>query len=411
MSRISGLTLGIVTALGGFVDIGELVFASQAGARFGYALLWPVVLGVLAIIVYSEMCGRVAIVGRRPVFELVRERLGFSLGLCALIGATIMNVLTCAAEVGGVAIILRLIVGLPYGLTVAGGLVALIVVVSVLPFDKLERVFGLMGLFMLVFVVAAVILGVDWGAAVGGLVPNVPASAGAAPATYAYFVVGLVAATIMPYEVQFYSSGTIEEEKTPDDLRENGVVAGFGYAFGSVVTIAIIVCAAEVLQPRGIQPADIGASFLGPIRALAVVGLLGALLGALFAVGGAAIETSLAGAYGIAQFFRFEWGKERSPWHVPRFTVTWLAIFGLAALILVTGVDPVDVTEYAVVFSVVVLPLTYLPILLVARDRTVMGEHVNNRVANVAGLLCFALVVVVAVAAVPVLYLSRLGQA
>src|SRR5436189_275230 len=66
VSRVLGLTLGILTALGGFVDIGEMVFATQAGARFGYELLWPVVIGAFAIIVYAEMCGRVAIVAGKP---------------------------------------------------------------------------------------------------------------------------------------------------------------------------------------------------------------------------------------------------------------------------------------------------------------------------------------------------------
>ena len=74
----SAVTIPSVTALGGFVDVGEIVFANRAGARFGYGLLWAVAVGSAAIAVYSEMCGRVAIVSRKPVFVLVRERLGFN---------------------------------------------------------------------------------------------------------------------------------------------------------------------------------------------------------------------------------------------------------------------------------------------------------------------------------------------
>src|SRR3954452_23976087 len=125
----------------GFVCVGEVVVAVQAGGGFGYALLWRGVIVAAAIIVYSEMCGRVAIVGRRPVFELVRERLGFSIGLCALVAWTAVNVLTFAGEVGGVVIVLRLLTGVPYGVWIAGGLLALILVVSVLPFEAIERVF------------------------------------------------------------------------------------------------------------------------------------------------------------------------------------------------------------------------------------------------------------------------------
>ena len=76
MKRLLQITLGILSAIGGFVDIGDLVFNAQAGAKFGYSLIWVVFVGVLGIIVYSEMCGRIAAVSGRPVFDLVRERAG-----------------------------------------------------------------------------------------------------------------------------------------------------------------------------------------------------------------------------------------------------------------------------------------------------------------------------------------------
>ena len=78
MNKIFGVALGILAAIGGFVDIGDLVFNVAAGATFGYQLLWVVVIGVVGIITYSEMCGRVSAVAKRPVFDLVRERTGFS---------------------------------------------------------------------------------------------------------------------------------------------------------------------------------------------------------------------------------------------------------------------------------------------------------------------------------------------
>jgi manganese transport protein len=319
-------------------------------------------------------------------------------------------VLTCAAETGGVAILLRLILGIPYGTGIAVAIAVMIAVISFLDFEKLERLFGLMGLFMLVFVAAALALGVDWAQAAGGLVPHGPGGSASVP-SYLYFAVGLIAATIMPYEVQFYSSGNIEEDLKPEDLGTNTLTSVVGIGFGAVVTIAIIVVGAQVLGPLGVIPERLGASMLGPMAAFGVAGLLAALLGSLFAVAGASAETSLSGAYAIAQFFGFEWGKSRSPWHVPQFSLSWLMILGMSALILATGIDPIQVTEYAVIFSVIVLPLTYLPILLVARDRALMGEHVNSRLQDVLGVVAFVLIAVVAVAAVPLMYLSRMGQA
>src|SRR5438874_13388911 len=113
MKKLLGITLGIMTALGGFVDLGQIVFTTQAGALFGYRLLWAIVLGTVAIIVYMEMCGRVAVVAQEPVFAVVRTRLGFRLGLATLIASNLLNLRTCAAELGGIAIVLHLLTGWP----------------------------------------------------------------------------------------------------------------------------------------------------------------------------------------------------------------------------------------------------------------------------------------------------------
>jgi len=75
-----------------------------------------------------------------------------------------------------------------------------------------------------------------------------------------------------------------------------------------------------------------------------------------------------------------------------------------------TGVDPVILTEYAVIFSVVALPLTYIPILLVANDKTYMGRYRNGRLANTLGLFYLVVIMVVALSAVPLMVLTNVGQ-
>ena len=104
MNKIFGIALGILAAIGGFVDIGDLVFNVSAGATFGYQLMWVLPIGVVGIMVYSEMCGRVAAVSKKAVFDAVRDRVGFSAGLGALIASEVVNLMTLAAELGGVAI-------------------------------------------------------------------------------------------------------------------------------------------------------------------------------------------------------------------------------------------------------------------------------------------------------------------
>ncbi|MFL6747215.1 MAG: divalent metal cation transporter, partial [Sphingomicrobium sp.] len=103
-----------MTAVGGFVDISELVFAAKAGSTFGYALIWVFALATIGIMVFSEMSGRVAAVAKQPVFNLMRHRLGLHLGLITLLASIVSNLITCAAEIGGLALILNYLTGAPY---------------------------------------------------------------------------------------------------------------------------------------------------------------------------------------------------------------------------------------------------------------------------------------------------------
>lgn len=143
MNKLLGITLGIMTALGGFVDLGQIVFTMQAGALFGYQLLWAIVLGTAAIIVYMEMCGRIAVVAKEPVFAVVRTRLGLPLGIVTLIASNLLNVITCAAELGGIAAILHLLTGWPPKLLVIGVALVFMVVVFLLRFQWDIRTFRL----------------------------------------------------------------------------------------------------------------------------------------------------------------------------------------------------------------------------------------------------------------------------
>src|SRR5437763_12366029 len=139
MSKLLEVFLGILTAMGGFVEIGELTFSLNAGVRFGYSLLWIVALGTLGIIVYCEMAGRVAAVRGQPVFNVIRERVGFRSGLVTLIAANAVNLLTCAAEIGGVALLWQLLSAWPYRALVLLALVFFIAVAWLMSFECIER--------------------------------------------------------------------------------------------------------------------------------------------------------------------------------------------------------------------------------------------------------------------------------
>jgi Mn2+/Fe2+ NRAMP family transporter len=163
-----------------------------------------------------------------------------------------------------------------------------------------------------------------------------------------------------------------------------------------------------VLLPAGVDPSSIGTAVLAAQIPFGQVGLILAVVGIAFAVGGAAIDTGFSSAYNLAQFKGWRWGKREGRRGAPQWTKTWLAFFAGGYALIATGLDPIELTEYAVVLSVLALPLTYLPILLVAGDRSVMGRHANGVLARTLGWAYFALICVLAVAA-PVLLIATNG--
>ena len=263
MNKVLGLALGILAAIGGFVDIGDLVFNTAAGATFGYQLMWVIPIGVVGIIVYSEMCGRVAAVSGKAVFDAVRERVGFKAALGALVSSEIVNLMTLACEIGGVAIALQLLSGLPYRWLILLAMVSLAVIIWVTSFQWIERAFGYGGLCMLVFVVAAVKVGPDWAKVGSGFIPHISQNN---TTLYLYFVVGLLGAAMTPYEVYFYSSGGVEERWRPKDIGMNRANAILGYGLGGTLSIALMIVGATVFLGHGISPEHLGTIALGAER-------------------------------------------------------------------------------------------------------------------------------------------------
>jgi manganese transport protein len=410
MNSVLELTLGIMTALGGFVDVGEMVFAVQAGAKFGYLLVWAVIAGTMGIILFGEMSGRIAAVRRQPVFEVMRTELGFGLGLVVLVASVLVNLLTCAAEIGGVAVVLQLLAGVDFRAMVVLAAAFLLVTVFFLPFRWIERVFGITGLALLVYVVAALVEGPDWSELAHGLIPQLPKPGQPGLLVYLYFATGVLSSIMMPYEVYFYSSGGIEDKWTPKDLPINKLTAGIGFLLGGALTVALVAVGAMVYLPQEIDPQRLGTSVLGATTALGRWGLYLALAGIFFAVAGAAVETALAGGYTVAQFFSLPWGKSRKAVEVPTFMVTWMLVIVLGAGIALSGLNPVTVVEFSVVLAIVVLPFTYYPILRMAGNRELMGKHVNSPVIEVLGWLYLVLIVVVALGAVPLMVITHMGE-
>jgi manganese transport protein len=410
MKKLLGITLGIMTALGGFVDLGQIVFTTQAGALFGYSLMWAVALGTAAIIVYMEMCGRIAVVAKEPVFSVVRTRLGFKLGLTTLIASNLLNLITCAAEIGGVAIVLRLLTDWPDKLCLLAATAMLMLIVFFFQFEWIERTFGLSGLLMIVFAASAVVLHPDWHQLVRGLLPTFVLPDSKNALLYAYFAVGVFSAMLMEYEVHFYSSGALEEDWKPKDLGENFMVASMGSILGSLLTVALLALGAIIFLPRHIFPELLSTAVFAGAFPCAQKGLIIALVGTLACIAGAAIETALSGAYNFCQFFNLKWGKNQPARSVPAFTLVWIAMFALGLTIALTGVRPLQLVNISIIFGMAIMPLTYYPILRTAADKNIMGKHVNDKFDTILGATFLVLITLAAVASIPLMVITHSGR-
>jgi manganese transport protein len=409
--KLFDVFLGIMSAIGGNVDIGQLVFTIQGGARFGFMLLWVVVVSTIGIMVYAEMSGRVAVVLGKPAFVLVRERVGPRLGMTVLVASTAVNVLTCAAQVGGIGAVLQLLFGGQDRLMMITGTLALLCAIWFLKFERLDQLFGVMGLGLVIYVVTAFRGGPDWSEVAKGFLPRAPEAGMPGLTTYAYYVVGLFSAVLMPYEVHFYSSGAVEEKWKVKDLPANFFNAVVGFALGGILTAALVVVGAEAFLGSGIDPHLLGTTALPVALSMGPVALVIALVGMLFAIAGAAAETSLACAYSVAQFLQKPWGKDRARRAAPLFHGTWAAAILGGMFLNLTGVEPLDLVQYSVIFAVVVLPFTYYPILRVAGDAKLMGKHANSRMVQVLGWTFLVLIALAAAAAIPLMLLTRNGEA
>jgi Mn2+/Fe2+ NRAMP family transporter len=403
------VALGILTAIGGFVDIGDLVASTETGARFGFALAWVLLVGVVGIVIYAEMAGRVASVSGRAVFDLVRERLGAGVGLLNLAASFFITLLTLAAEIGGVALSLQLATSVNYLLfvPVVGFLIWL--VCWRVGFELMDNAVGLLGLALIVVAVAVWRAHPDWGgmlhAAAHPVVPSTESHA-----AYWYFAIALLGSAMTPYEVFFFSSGAVEEGWSRADLITNRLNVYIGFPLGGLLSLALMAGATLFLEPRGVEPGHLSQVALPTLLVLGKLGLAVLLVGFFAATFGAALETGLSCGYAVAQYFGFQWGKFVRPADAPRFHLIALVSIVLGAGLVLTTLDPITVTEYSIVLSAAALPLTYFPILVVANDPDYMGDKVNSRLTNALGSIYLLLLLVVAAATIPLMVLTKAGS-
>src|SRR5690349_13610218 len=153
--QIFEVALGVITSVGGFLEVGSIATAAQAGAMFGFQLIWPIALGTLCLIFLIEMSGRLAAVSHHPLPAAVRERFGFDYFVMPLVAETAIDFLVLASEIGGVCLGLQLLTGIPFFWWAVPVAFLLWLFLWRGTFGIIEYGVSILGLTTLVFIIAA----------------------------------------------------------------------------------------------------------------------------------------------------------------------------------------------------------------------------------------------------------------
>jgi Mn2+/Fe2+ NRAMP family transporter len=398
MKKILEIALGIVTSVGGFLEIGSITTAAQAGAGFGYQLVWALLLGTICIAFLVEMSGRFSACSKHTIPDAMRERFGINFFVVPLLVMLGVSLLVLAAEVGGVAAALELATGtkLPiWALPVALLSWGLLWRVS---FKVIENGVSLLGLVTIVFVVAAFKAHPDYGAVARGALPSLPRDD---KAHYWFVAVSVLGASISPYLYYFYSSGAIEEKWDKSYLAVNRAIAGIGMSFGGFLSMAVLVLAAILFHPSGRDVdhyrdlPDLVTPILGRTGFWLFVASLG------IACLGATLEIALALAYLVAQGFGWNWGKNLPPHKDARFSLTYTLLIVVAALFILIGLDPLKLTEISMALTAASLPLGVFPFLILMNDKQYLGDKTNGFVGNAVVMAISLMAMVLAIVSIP----------
>lgn len=402
----AGIALGVLAGIGGFVDTGGVISATNAGSSFQYSLAWTVLFGMIGFALFAEMSGRVAMSSAQPTWDVIRTRLGPKIGAAPLFISLVIHVLTLAVDVVGIGLALQLLTGVPYRVWIAAVAVALTVALWRFHFTRIDTGAALLGLLMLVAVAAMIKLSPDWSAIAKGLItPQVQQAP--SHAKYLFGIAALLGAFMTPYQFDFYSSGVVEERWTGRDFMRNRVVAIAGTAFGAVVSLGLMTAGGKALHDRGLPVETIRQAAAPSVQAFGHVGLYLFAVGVLAVSLAASVELCLSGGYAVCQYYGWQWGKSSPARQAPAFNVSYVAMIVIAAVIGLLPLDPIRFTTVTMALGAAALPFTFVPVLLIANDRRVMGRQRNTLAANILAIIVLSVLVCVTLLTLPLLVLTH----
>jgi Mn2+/Fe2+ NRAMP family transporter len=379
---------GLVAATAGD-DAGGVATYSQVGAKFGYDLLWVVLIITVSLAVVQEMCARLGAATGRGLLDLIRERFGISWALLAVAIIVVANGGVTITEFVGIGAALELL-GISKYLAVPIAAIGLWYLVIAGSYSRVERFLLLLTLAFFAYPAAAILAHPDWSAVAHGAFVPTPR----ADSDYLILLVGLIGTTITPYMQLFQQSAIVEKGVGRDDYGSERIDAYAGAAFGNLISAFIIIATAATLHVAGvtdIETAQDAAQALRPVAGNAAVALFAVgLLGASLIAGGV---LPLATAYSVSEAFGFRKGVNLDFRRAPMFVALYTLLVVVGALVaLVPDVPVVQVLVGVQVLNGMFLPVVLVFILLLANDKRLTGALRNGPINRVLGWGTFALV-------------------
>ena len=363
-------------------DAGGIFTYSQAGAQFGYSLLWTMVPITISLIVIQEMCARMGAVTGKGLSDLIREEFGIRATFLMMFALVIVNFGNVITEFLGIAGSLELF-GISRYISVPVCAVIVWFIVVKGTYTSVEKVFLGASFFYVAYIIAGVLAHPDWSAAMVNTV-RPPSFHDFHNSAYLYMIIGLVGTTIAPW-MQFYLQASVAEKRVSiKQYAASRLDVIVGCLFTDIVAWFIIVACAATLFAAGHteihDPADAVVA-LEPLASKYASILFGAglLNASLFAASILPIST----AYTVCEGLGFESGVDRSFKEARVFY--WLYTILLAAgagFVLIPGVPLVKVSILSQVINGIALPAVLIFMLLLINKKELMGSHTNSRLFN-----------------------------
>ncbi|MGA8437483.1 MAG: divalent metal cation transporter [Candidatus Sulfotelmatobacter sp.] len=364
-------------------DAGGILTYSQAGAQYGFLLLWTMIPITLALIVVQEMSARMGAVTGKGLSDLIREEFGLRVTFLMMLGILIINFGNVVTEFIGIATSLELF-GLSRYVTVpvCGVIVWLIVVKG--QYKSVEKVFLAASFFYITYIFAGALAHPQWKDATVATV-KLPALKAFRDQAYLFMVIGVVGTTIAPW-MQFYlQASVVEKGVTRRGLQASRWDVITGCIFTDVVAWFIIVACAATLFVHGYRDIKYAADAAQALKPLA-----GQYAYILFAVGlfnaslFAASILPLSTAYTVCEGLGFESGVDMKFSDAPFFywLYTLLIVAGGILVLLIPGPELVRIVLWSQVLNGVVLPFVLIFMLLLINKKELMGEYVNSHLFN-----------------------------